>query len=76
MVYIRNILAMHQMDVADYYFKRKAYVAAINRADVVIKNFPTAPCAKKAVELNIAAYKKLAMPKREALYQAIYKLNF
>jgi outer membrane protein assembly factor BamD len=76
MVYIRNVLANHQIDVADYYFKRKAYVAAANRADVVIQNFPKSPAVKKAVELNVAVYKKLSMPKREALYRSIYKMNF
>ena len=43
MRYLVNALAAHDVHVARYYMKRTAYVAAVNRVQSALKNYPTAP---------------------------------
>lgn len=43
MRYIVNALASHEVHAADYYYRRGAYVAAINRAQLAIKDYKGAP---------------------------------
>lgn len=75
MIYIRDIIARHEMQVANYYYIRKAYLAAANRANFVIEHFQGSPQVLDAVRMNIKAYRALNMPKRVALYQHILSLN-
>jgi outer membrane protein assembly factor BamD len=39
MVHLRNQLARHEVNVANYYFRRGAYLAATNRGRYVVENF-------------------------------------
>jgi outer membrane protein assembly factor BamD len=39
MVYLRNLLARNEIHVANYYFRRGAYLAAVNRGRYVVENF-------------------------------------
>lgn len=39
MVHLRNQLARHEINVANYYFRRGAYLAAANRGRYVVENF-------------------------------------
>ena len=43
MIYLRNLLAEHEIYVADFYMKRGAYLAAIGRAKYVIEHLPNTP---------------------------------
>ncbi|MEK7878197.1 MAG: outer membrane protein assembly factor BamD, partial [Pseudomonadota bacterium] len=43
MNYLVNALASHEVHVARYYMKRSAFVAAANRAQYALKNYPQAP---------------------------------
>ena len=43
MIALNNNLAMHEVHVARYYMKRKAYVAAVNRANYVIEKYQRTP---------------------------------
>lgn len=43
MVALRNNLAMYEIHVADFYMRRHAYEAAVNRANHVIKEFQRTP---------------------------------
>ena len=51
MVYIKSILARHELVVANYYIKRKAYTAAINRAKTVIENYPKTEAVSDALAI-------------------------
>ena len=61
MKFQRNMLAQHEIYVADYYLKRGAYVAVVNRAKYVIENYPQTPAVARALELLTLAYAKLDM---------------
>lgn len=61
MVFLRNRLASYEVYVAEYYMKRKAYVAALNRAKYAIENYDGAPSIKAALEISRDAYVGLGM---------------
>src|SRR5665213_328666 len=63
MRYLVNAMASHEVHVASYYLRRGAYVAAIDRAKVVILDYPQAPATEDALEIMVESYDKLNMPK-------------
>lgn len=63
MLYLRNNLAKHEVNVARYYMRRGAYVAAANRANYVIERFQRTSAVEGALEVLIDAY--TALGKRE-----------
>ena len=56
MIYLRNLLAQHEVYVADFYMKRGAYLAAIGRAKYVIEHLPNTPQTPYALSILIEAY--------------------
>jgi outer membrane protein assembly factor BamD len=61
MKYLVNALASHEVHVARYYMKRTAYLAAINRAQSALKNYPDAPATEEALFIMVKAYDLLGM---------------
>jgi len=59
MVYLREQLAKHEIGVGLYYLERKAYVAAANRGQYVIVNFPQSKYDGDALALMAESYKQL-----------------
>ena len=76
MLYLSNFLAAHDVAVANYYYRRGAYVAAANRANQVIKQFPNSPSTQKAVLLMIRSYDALGITELRDDSIRIFKLNF
>ncbi|CAM2173362.1 Outer membrane protein assembly factor BamD [Paraburkholderia sacchari] len=62
MRYIVNALASHEVHAADYYYRRGAYVAAINRAQLAIQDYKSAPAIEDALNIMILSYQKLNQP--------------
>ncbi len=60
--YILNSLADHELHVARYYLRRGAYLAAANRAQQVVSNYPTAPANEEALAVMVEAYDLLNLP--------------
>ena len=61
MQYIVNSLAQYEVHVAKYYYGRGAYVAAIARAQVAIKDYPGVPAVRDAMVILIKSYDALGM---------------
>lgn len=61
MKYLVNALASHELHVARYYFKRGAYVAAVNRCQSALKQYPQAPTSEEALLLMAKAYETMGM---------------
>ncbi|APR06194.1 outer membrane protein assembly factor BamD [Thauera chlorobenzoica] len=59
--YLVNSLASHEVHVARYYYNRGAYVAAINRAQTAVTNFPQSPAIEEALFLLVKSYDALGM---------------
>ena len=61
MVYLRNTVAQHEIHVARYYMRRRAYVAAANRARHVVERFQGTPAVPEALVIMATAYKVLLL---------------
>lgn len=61
MIFLQNMLAMHEYEVALFYYKRNAFVASANRANEVVRHFQGAPIIPKAMVLMIKSYHQLGM---------------
>ncbi len=61
MIFLRNRLAAHEIHVADYYMKRGAWLAAVNRAQHVIETYDGAPAVGEALVIMVEAYERLGM---------------
>jgi outer membrane protein assembly factor BamD len=61
MVYLRNLLARHEINVANYYFRRGAYLAAANRGRYVVEHFPHTPAVADGLAVMAQGYILLGM---------------
>jgi len=61
MKYLTNALALYEVKVGRYYYNRGAYVAAVNRAQAAITNFPRTPANEDALALLVASYDRLGL---------------
>ncbi|MEE8058940.1 MAG: outer membrane protein assembly factor BamD [Pseudomonadales bacterium] len=61
MIYLRARLARYEINVANYYFKRGAYLAAANRGRYVVENFPQTPATGDALAVLVQAYQLLGL---------------
>ncbi len=61
MKYLVNAMAAHEVHVARYYMRRGAYVAAVNRAQLVVQQYQQAPAVHDALQIMAAAYDKLEL---------------
>ena len=59
--YLVNAMASQEVNVAHYYYKRGAYIAALNRAQFAIKTYPQTPAVEEAMFIIVSAYDKLAI---------------
>lgn len=62
-IYLHNKLAEAEIVAAKYYMLREAWIAAINRAQNVIKFYQKSPARDSALDIMIMAYDKLGMNK-------------
>lgn len=76
MKYQRNTLAKHEVRIARYYMKRKAYVAAANRAKYVVENYPRTPAVPEALAVLTKAYSELNMHDLASDTQQVLQLNY
>ena len=56
MVHLRNLLARHEILVANYYFRRGAYMAATNRGRYVVENFQRTPAVADGLAVMAQGY--------------------
>ena len=61
MKYLRNTLASYEIHVANFYYKRKAYLAVINRCNYLIEKYPNAPANMDALFFLEKSYEALLM---------------
>jgi outer membrane protein assembly factor BamD len=76
MKYQVNALASAEVHVARYYMKRGAYVAAANRAQFALQNYPQAPAIEEAVFLLVKAYDALKMTELRDGADKVMRTNF
>jgi outer membrane protein assembly factor BamD len=76
MIYLRNILADHELDVAKYYYERKAYIAAANRASLVVRYYQGTASIPDALVIMVKSYRHLNMTSNENEAMAVLQTNF
>ena len=76
MRYIVNSLAEADVIVARFYYQRGAYLAAANRAQLVIRDYDRAPAVEEALYILVKSYDKLGMKDLSADANRVFVLNF
>jgi outer membrane protein assembly factor BamD len=76
MIALRNNLAMHEVHIARYYIKRKAYVAAASRASAVVEKYQGTPAVPYALQVMQEAYTNLGMNDLAKDATRVYELNY
>jgi len=76
MVFLRNNMAEYEIHVADYYMRRKAYVAAANRGKYVVENFQRTPAVEDALVIMVRAYRALGIGDLENDAMRVLRLNY
>jgi len=76
MVFLRNRLAAYENFVADYYLRRGAYVAALNRAKNALEAYNGADSNDESLRVLIAAYDNLGMNDLAADARRVLQMNF
>jgi outer membrane protein assembly factor BamD len=76
MRYLVNALASYEVHVARWYMKRGAYIAAANRAEYCLKEYPRTPATEEAIYIMVLAYDKLGMTKLRDAADTVMHKNF
>lgn len=76
MVYLRNIMADHELEVAQYYFDHEAYVAAADRANLVVQQYQGAPAVPKALVIMAKSYRALGLTQNENETVSVLQYNY
>jgi len=76
MRYLTNALSSYEVHVADYYYRRGAYVAAANRAQASLLNFPRTPANEDALILMARSYDRLGLTQLRDDAQRVLKDTF
>jgi outer membrane protein assembly factor BamD len=76
MIALKNNLAMHEVHVARFCMKRKAYIAAANRASNVIEKYQRTPAVPYALQIMQEAYTKLDLPELAKDVAKVYEQNY
>jgi outer membrane protein assembly factor BamD len=76
MNYIINSLAAYEVHVASYYYRRGAYIAAVNRAQTVVAEFQQSPSAQEALRIMVQSYDKLGLTELRDDAQRVLQKNF
>ena len=72
---LKNRLAEYDLATADFYLRREAWIAAINRAQEIQKTYPDTIAARKSLEIQLQAYEELGLQDAVARTQELIELN-
>jgi outer membrane protein assembly factor BamD len=76
LIYLQNALAGHEVRVADYYYRRGAYLAAIERAQGALREFPGSGAQQEALVLIAQSYHALGLTELQADAERVLRLNY
>ena len=61
MQYLVNALARYDVHVADYYLRRGAHIAAVNRAKDILTRFPNSTSSREALQILVQGYDAMGL---------------
>lgn len=76
MAFLHNSLAMHEIHVADYYMRRGAHVAVVNRGKYVLNEYPGTPAIEHALGMMMLAYDKMGLEELATDSRRVLELNY
>jgi outer membrane protein assembly factor BamD len=76
MTYLMNKMAENEIHVARYYMIRKAYLAALNRAQFVLEEYPQTIHQEEALIIMISAYEFLGIQDLQKDTERFLKYNY
>ena len=76
MLYLRNTLAENELHVARFYLQRGAYIAAANRAKMVIESYQRTPAVPYALVILAKSYKIMGLNNLSDSTLKVLKLNY
>lgn len=76
MIYLRNRLAGYEMQVANYYASRGAWVASAQRAKQVVEQYDGAPAVKDALRMLSRSYRELGYDDLAGNVERVFEENF
>lgn len=72
---LKNRLAEYDLATADFYLRREAWIAAINRCQELQKTFPNTEAARKSLAIQLEAYEKLGLTEAVERTRELMVLN-
>ncbi len=76
MDFIVNSLAEYEVNVARYYLRRGAYVAAANRAQQALAEYSQSPSVEEALAIMVQSYDKLGLVSLRDDAERVLRKNF
>jgi len=74
--FLRNLLARSEINIANYYLSRKAFLSAVNRGRFVVENYQATPSVPDALAIMIQSYHALNMQDLEKSSLQVLRLNY
>ena len=76
MVQLRNRLADYEIQAADYYMRRGAYLSAAKRTKYLLEHYPQTPATPEALVIMVKAYRQLGIDDLAKDTLDVLKLNY
>jgi outer membrane protein assembly factor BamD len=75
LIVLRNQLARRELIIAKFYLDKQAFLAAAQRANNILENYPQSAVTQEALEVLITAYDRLGMEENRDMVLQVYQLN-
>ncbi|MFD2168105.1 outer membrane protein assembly factor BamD [Thalassotalea euphylliae] len=76
MISIKSRLAKYELAVAEFYYKREAYVSAANRARYIVEYYSPSHEVEQALEMMVDCYQQLGLEKLRANAMQVLAANY
>ncbi len=76
MIYLRNLLAEHELNVAMYYLRRQACVGAANRGKYIVEHYQSSPQTADALAIMAKCYAELGQDKLSTDARKVLQANY
>jgi outer membrane protein assembly factor BamD len=76
MRYLVNAMAEYEVHVADYYYRRGAYLAAANRAQIAVREYSNTPAVEEALYIMVRSYDALGLTQLRDDADRVLRTNY
>jgi outer membrane protein assembly factor BamD len=76
MVHLRNELAQAELNIAQFYFRREAFIAAQSRAQYIVENYQQTPQIGDALAILTESYRRIGEDALSEQTRQVLQMNF